>query len=180
MMADSFPLSLATVAVALATMLVSVASAVISVRQVRLLGRQNLLPVVLDVFKQARTEDFFAARDWIFQHLAKECSTDLGIDGLPENARKMVRTVCFFYDNLGVFVAFNIVEEDVVLAFFGPGMERHWQILEPYVQQERELRKSSWPESSFLVFFEDLVARYRKRPSLEIYGDRRLLKVTGD
>jgi hypothetical protein len=178
---EDFPLSLATVAVALATMLVSVASG-------GDIGPTGAAPGPTKIYcrwcstsssrREPRTSSWPGiGSSSILPRSALPTWESMACLRTPErwSAPSVSSTT-----TLGVFVAFKIVEEDVVLAFFGPGMDRHWQILEPYVQQERELRKSSWPESSFLVFFEGLVARYRKRPSLEIYGDRRLLKVTGD
>jgi hypothetical protein len=112
----------------------------VSVQQVHLMRRQNLLPVALDFFREARTPEWFFVRDWVIKHLAAECSPDLGVSGLPEPAREHVRKLGFFYDNLGVFAAYRVVEEDLVLGFFGVGMNEVWAIVYPYSHREEEIR----------------------------------------
>src|SRR3954467_468123 len=79
-----------------AAVLISAMSAVVaaialllSVRQIGFLRRQNLSPVVLDAFREARTEEWFEAFDWIRADLAREHSPELGVSGLPEVARRV-------------------------------------------------------------------------------------------
>ena len=101
--------SLLATTIRAASVLIAVLALVYSVQQVHLMRRENLLPVALDFFREARTPEWFAARDWVIKHLAAECSPDLGVSGLPEPAREHVRRLGFFYDNLGVFVAYRVV-----------------------------------------------------------------------
>jgi hypothetical protein len=105
MMETSLALSLASVVIAFGALAVST---FVSIQQVRQMSRQNLLPVVLDAFREARTAEWFRARDWIVEHLADECSSDSGVSRLPQPARGMVRSVGVFYDKLGVFVAYKV------------------------------------------------------------------------
>ena len=162
-----------------AAVLVSALSAVVaavalllSVRQIRLLRRQNLSPVVMDAFREARTEEWFEAFDWIRADLAREHSPDLGVSGLPEVARRRVRKVGFFYDNLGVLVAAGVVPEDLVLGFFGPGMKVCWDSVKPYFDVEGRLRGLR-----YLVFYEHLVCLHEDKTVAQRYesiGLRRL------
>ena len=103
-----------------------------------------------------------------------QCSPDLGVSGLPEPAREHVRKVGFFYDNLGVFVAYHVVEEDLVLGFFGVGMNEAWAIMYPFIRREEEIRKMQ-----YLVFFNDLVVRFREHSPADIYRKRGLRRADG-
>ena len=98
---------LGPIVIALAGVMVAVA---FSSRQVRLARLQNLSPVVLDAFREARTAEWFKARDWIMTNLpSSDILSRKGVSGQPDDARWNMRRVGFFYDNLGVFVAHGIV-----------------------------------------------------------------------
>jgi hypothetical protein len=153
--------------------LIAVVALVYSARQIQLMRRQNLLPVALDFFREARTPEWFVARDWIIKHLAAECSPELGVSGLPEPARDHVRKVGFFYDNLGVFVAYRVVEQNLVLDFFGVGMNEVWTIVEPFIRREEQIR-----EMHYMAFFNDLVVRFGQRSQGGIYRQRGLRRVS--
>jgi hypothetical protein len=150
--------------------LIALVALVLSVGQTR---RQNLLPVVLDIFRESRTEEWFRARDWVVARLATEHPPDRGVSGLPEPARERVRRVVFFYDNLGVFVAYKVIGQDLAIGFHGVGMSEAWLILEPYIRREREIRKMG-----YAVFYEDLVCRVRSRPPAQVYGKLKLRRLT--
>ena len=102
-------------ALTLATTLVLALAAVVAlgltVRQVLAMSRQTQLSVVVESFREARTPEWFEARDWIFEHLADEYAPDRGISGLPPHARAMIRKVGFLYDNLGLLVIHKVVPE---------------------------------------------------------------------
>jgi len=169
-METSLALGIASVVIAFGALAVST---FVSIRQVQQMSRQNVLPVVLDAFREARTKEWFQARDWVLDHLADECSADSGVSRLPEPARGMVRSVGFFYDNLGVFVAYKVVTEDLVIGFFGVGLNQLWTVLEPYILRERQIRRMG-----YMVFFEDLVSRFRSREPATVYEALGLRKLT--
>ena len=167
----SLAVSMISVVIALGALVVST---LVAIQQVRQMSRQNLLPVVLDAFREARTAEWFQARDWILDHLA-EHSPDAGVSRLPQPARGMVRSVGFFYDNLGVFVAYKVVTEDLVIGFFGVGLNELWTVLEPYILRERQIRRMG-----YMVFYEDLVSRFRARGPANVYEVLGLHKLTTD
>jgi hypothetical protein len=171
-MEASLTVSMISVVVAFGALVVST---LVAIQQVRQMSRQNLLPVVLDAFREARTAEWFHARDWILDHLADEHSPDSGVSRLPQPARGMVRSVGFFYDNLGVFVAYKVVTEDLVIGFFGVGLNELWTVLEPYILRERQIRRMG-----YMVFYEDLVSRFRAREPANVYRALGLHKLTTD
>jgi hypothetical protein len=166
--------SLVATVISVASVLIALVALGYSARQVQLMRRQNLLPVALDFFSEARTPEWFVARDWVINHLAAECSPEVGVSGLPDPAREHVRKVGFFFDNLGVFVAYRVVEEDLALDFFGVGMNEVWAIMEPYIREEEQIRKMQ-----YMAFFNDLVVRFRQRSTAGIYRQKGLRRVKG-
>ena len=148
----------AALVVSVVSAVIAAAAVVLTLRQIRLLARQNMSPVVLNAFREARTPEWFEARDYILERLGDEFPPECGIAGLPEEPRMRVRRVGFFYDNLGVLVAHRVVSEDVVLGFFGPGMVQLWDIVAPYFGREGER-----VGIRYLIFYEHLVSRFRAR-----------------
>ena len=87
-----------SVPVALAGVLVAI---FFSSRQVRLARLQNLSPVILEAFREARTAEWFEARDWIVKNLpCEEIPPRNGVSRQLDDVRWNMRRVGFFYDNL--------------------------------------------------------------------------------
>jgi hypothetical protein len=157
--------------IALAGVMVAVA---FSSRQVRLARLQNLSPVVLDAFREARSAEWFEARDWIITNLpSPDIAPQKGVSGQSDDTRWNMRRVGFFYDNLGVFVAHGIVSEDLVIGFFGVGLTEVWQRMEPYIRAEARSR-----DMRYMCYFEDLVVRTRQRTPSAVYGHLKLRQVS--
>ncbi|MEU6768086.1 hypothetical protein ABZ916_36965 [Streptomyces sp. NPDC046853] len=144
-------------AVSLASALAAVVAVVLSLRQVRLMARQSLSPVVLEAFREARSPEWFEARDFIYERLAAEFPPDRGVSQQPPQARAALRKVGFLFDNFGLLIAHGVVPEELVIGFFGRSLQdEFWRIMAPYIRKEAELRGQG-----YMVFFEDLVARAR-------------------
>jgi hypothetical protein len=141
-----------------------VSALALSLGQLRVMHRQTVLPVVLDAFREARTQGWYTDRDWVLRNLAAEHGPDSGVSRLPEPARGRVRRVGFFFDNIGVFVAHRVVDQDLVIGFFGIGLVEVWDVLEPYIRREAELRGAG-----YMVYFENLVSLHRSRGPAEVY-----------
>jgi hypothetical protein len=152
-----------SVVVSVASALTALVAVALSMRQVRLMERQAMLPVVLESFREARSSEWFQARDFIYERLAAEFSPEHGVTQLPEPARSSVREVGFLFDNFGLLIAHRVASEDLVLGFFGEHIDEIWRILEPYIRKEAERRGLH-----YMVFFEDLVVRSRSRGSADI------------
>jgi hypothetical protein len=162
----------AAIVISAMSAVVAAIALVLSLRQIGLLRRQNLSPVVLDAFREARTDEWFEAFDWIRTDLTREYPPELGVSRLPEVARRRVRKVGFFYDNLGVLVVSGVVPEDLVLGFFGPGMKKCWDVMKPYFDVEGEIRGIR-----YLVFYEHLVCLHNDRNVADRYRSIRLRRL---
>jgi hypothetical protein len=159
-----------SVPVALAGVLVAI---FFSSRQVRLARLQNLSPVILEAFREARTAEWFEARDWVVKNLpCDEISPRNGVSRQLDDVRWNMRRVGFFYDNLGVFVAHRIVSEDLIIGFFGVGLTEVWGVMEPYIRAEAGHRNMR-----YMGYFEDLVVRTRDRSPALVYERLKLRRV---
>ena len=64
-----------------------------------------------------------------------------------------MRRLVFFYDNLGVFVAYKVIGRDLAIGFRGVGMNEARPILELSIRRGREIRKMGSPSSTRILSF---------------------------
>ncbi|MFD1537298.1 DUF4760 domain-containing protein [Nonomuraea guangzhouensis] len=164
-----------SLAVSIASAVAALTAVAISIWQARAMTRQALQPVVLGTFQEARDPEWFAARDYIFEHLTADHSPERGISGLPEPARAAIRKVGFLFDNAGLLIVHGAVPEKLVLSFFGESIPVFWRILEPFIRKEAELR-----QMGIMVFFEHLVTRAQAHPAADIRRELGLRRVEAD
>jgi hypothetical protein len=110
----------------------------------------------------------------VLRQLGTECSPEAGVSGLPERARARVQKVGFFYDNLGVLVAYGVIPEGLAIGGFGVGMREAWEVLRPYLRREAVIRNLD-----YMVYFEDLVCRLAETTPEQVYRDLRLRRMDG-
>jgi hypothetical protein len=164
-----------SLAVSIASAAAAVAAVAIAVRQTRSMARQALLPVVLGTFQEARSPEWFEARDYIFDRLAEEHSPERGVSGLPDPARSAIRKIGFLFDNAGLLIAHGAVSEEVILGFFGESVPKFWEILAPFIRREAEIR-----HMGYMVFFEHSVVRAQMRSTADIRRDLGLRRLGDD
>ncbi|MFE4581046.1 DUF4760 domain-containing protein [Streptomyces chartreusis] len=159
-------LSAASTVLALAISVISLAtSAVVSARQLRLANNSNVLPVVVELFRETRQPEFSRAIEYISLDLAREHSPDSGYRRLPEEPLRHVRLVSLFYDDVGKLVAHGVVDERLIIGSYGPNIVNMWEVLAPYFYRERELTTKA------MVYFEDLAHRARVRPQARVHSE---------
>jgi hypothetical protein len=167
-MTDQFSIILSIIAV-----ITSVVSAVIVYKQTHVLKQTNMLPIVIDMFKEFRSPEFKHHQEYIYNQLTQECDPQkTGYTKLPEAARIHVIVVSHFFDNLGLLVASGIVSEDLVLSFLGGPVISTWNLLEPYIYQERK-----WRNGIYQDHFEHLAALSLLNPQSKIMEKLNLLRV---
>jgi hypothetical protein len=162
----SLALNLTAVTVSVLALAVS---SLIALRQAKAMRHANQLPVVVDLFQKFRTPDFFEHEEYVLRRLRDECPPALGFSQLPAPAKTHFQIVAAFYTSIGIMVNFEIVDEDLAIASFGYRLSRTWQVVEPYVRRERELRRDVYAE-----YLEDFVARVESRPPQRVLRDRRV------
>ncbi|WP_305785680.1 DUF4760 domain-containing protein [Symbioplanes lichenis] len=152
---------IALVAVAI-SVLSLVLSGMLALRQTRTTMDGYALPVVLNVFSQFRTQEFFDAQQYVFDELPAQPVQPY--TDLPLEARSQIRMVGGLYDDLGKLVAHGIVKEELIIGSNGPQAGRIWAAVEPFVRAERAKRGSNlW------IYLEDLAYRAAHKPPAAIH-----------
>ncbi|MCX4564741.1 DUF4760 domain-containing protein [Streptomyces phaeochromogenes] len=123
-------------------------------RQLRLAHNSNLLPIVLDLFRETRTLDFSQSMEYIRDQLTGQHPADDGYRNLPEEVKVHIRRVGLFYDDIGKLVTHGVVDEQLILGAYGNAIPRTWDTLAPFVYAEREKYRNLT-----MVYFEDLACR---------------------
>ncbi len=147
-------------AVSLAIALIAVVVAVWQVRaQAVATERANSLPVASAVFNEFRSQGFR-------NHLLKvwnDTPPDVpegGFEALPLGWRESAYEVAYFFEHLGILVAYELVSEDLIVDFSANAVVRSWRTLDPFIQKERGRRRQGCATAAispnFVSHFEHL------------------------
>ncbi|MEU1519946.1 hypothetical protein ABZ490_48885 [Streptomyces sp. NPDC005811] len=128
------------IAALVVSLLAFAVSGVVSLRQLRLSQHANALPVAVDLFREHRSVRLAQARTFVHEELPG-CDLGLGLEGLPEEGRDLVRELAWYYDNLGALVAHGVVDIDPVSGYLGGSVISVWEHMEPLVRAERARRE---------------------------------------
>ncbi|OQQ13666.1 hypothetical protein B0675_25695 [Streptomyces sp. M41(2017)] len=143
-------------------------SGVVSLRQIRLTEHANTLPVLVDMFREHRSDRLAEARQVVHEKLPGY-DLSLGLAGLPDNERFLVRELAWFYDNLGALVAHGVVDIEPVSGYLGGSVITVWESLQPLVQAERSKRaNNALPDPNrWQQYFENLYHLVRATPAAD-------------
>lgn len=147
--------------ISVAIALVAVVVAVWQVRTHRRgAERTNSLPVISAAFNEFRSEEFQDhLRNVWFRR--PDNVPEGGFQDLPDDWRTSAYTVAYFFEYMGVLVAYELVPARFVIDFVANTMARSWVSLASFIEAERRFRaKHSDAEMSagFVSHFEHLVA----------------------
>jgi hypothetical protein len=153
-------------------------SGAVSWRQLRLAQHANTLPVLVDLFREHRSVDLARARQFVHEELPG-CDAAMGLDGLPEGSRDLVRELAWFYDNLGALVAHGVIDIEPVSGYLGGSVISVWESLEPVVLAERALRAGNgMPDPNrWQEYFENLYHLVREVPADRSRAQTRLWRL---
>lgn len=140
-------------------------------------SRRNLDSLAfLDIYKEWMSQELIEARTYVTENLqndypnpekdANDGYKDLqyGYRDLKEN-EWTVRKLSYFFDKLGLMVATDLIDSNLIISFWGTRICQTYEILEPYILKEKELRKEeskkftlkgSKEEDDFQDHFKDL------------------------
>lgn len=157
-----------SVVVGIVSLVVSIAAVTVAVWNIQRNRRTALdsstLPVVAAMFAEYRSAEFRARAADVVEFANSGSPTDQGIDSVPAEYRDSILTVCYFFDYLGVIVAFELAHKDIIIAPMCTQIIRVWTALEPVIKSERAYRKANYPPDAspgFLQYFEFLVRLVR-------------------
>lgn len=151
---------------ALTAVIISVLAVITSVaigwRALRIARHSNAMPVLIDLFREHRSERLAEARQFVYFDFP-QIDLSLGLDGLPEEKRTIVRDLAWFYDNLGTLVTHGVIDIEPVSGYLGQSVVIYWEIMEPLVLAERRKRQDYDPDR-WQIYFENLYHLIREKP----------------
>jgi hypothetical protein len=153
-------------AIALGISLATAAVGYVFGRRQALTARQaNQVPVLVDLFREHRSEKLATTREFLRAFNPDELDAGLGLAALPEDKRASVRELMWFYDNLGVLVAHGIIDLGPVAGYLGGSVIAYWDKLAPLIAGEREQRRrAATPDPDrWQEYFENLAVLVRDR-----------------
>lgn len=152
---------------ALAAVIISIVAVMTSVilgqRALKLARHSNIMPVLIDLFREHRSDRLADARHFVYYDLPK-CDVSLGIDGLPDDKKSLVRDLARFYDNLGALVTHGIIDIEPVSGYLGQSVLVYWERMQPLVQTERHKRQGQYDPERWQIYFENLYQLIREQP----------------
>ncbi|WP_131803738.1 hypothetical protein [Pseudofrankia sp. BMG5.36] len=154
-------LNFAAVVISLAALLASVLTAR---QQSRFSHGANIIPIIVEAFRETRQPEFTEARLYIYGRLSLEHDPASGILALPPDIVQYIQLVGIFYDDLGKLVAHKIIDGDLVIGSYGTGVTQTWAVLKPYIENERVRCRTNT-----FVYFEDLAIRISEREPADVY-----------
>jgi hypothetical protein len=141
----------------------------LALRQSAIMRHANEVPLLMETFKEYRSPLYQRHEHYVATVLAQDNASDLGITGLPEEARIASTSIITFFNIMGAVLIFDMTDEAVVVPLLGYRANRAWVTLEPYIRSERQRRG----DDTFAAYFEDLVCRFRDhQPPLQAYKVR--------
>ena len=129
-----------------AALIISIIAAATSIslgwRALTLARHSNTMPVLIDLFREHRSRQLADAREFVYFDLANY-DLSLGLDALPEDKQNLVRSLAWFYDNLGALVAHGVIDIAPVSGYLGQSVLAYWERLQPLIEAERKKRQDS-------------------------------------
>lgn len=149
----------------LASLLIALTAVCVAVWQVRASSKNselsNALPIVSEIMHEWRSSDFRSDVLYIIEHSPRD-KRGKGFGSLSIRWRDRAYRVCYFFDYVGVLASLGIVSDELVISMMGTRIIQIWQVLEPYIERERQFRAETYPQGvppGFLVYFEHIVTR---------------------
>ncbi|MET4049074.1 hypothetical protein BJD99_10635 [Rhodococcus sp. 1163] len=115
-------------------------SALMGIRNLRMSQLSTSTKVLVDLFTEHRGKRLADAREFIHSEEFKSYDYKSGLKGMPEEKMLLVRDLAWFYDNLGVLVAYRVVDIRPVAGYLGGSVLDAWPRLLPIVKAERRGR----------------------------------------
>jgi hypothetical protein len=152
---------------AFAAIIISIVAVMTSVilgwRALNLARHSNTMPVLIDLFREHRSERLAAARHFVYWDLPK-CDLSTGMAGLPEEKKSLCRELAWFYDNLGTLVAHGVIDLEPVSGYLGQSVLIYWEKMQPLIQTERKKRQGGYDQERWQIYFENLYHLIRELP----------------
>lgn len=153
----------------IAALLVSVVALLVSgaasYSQLRLAKHANTLPVLVELFREHRSDHLAEARRFVHQELPRRDISE-GLDSLSSEEAKKVRDLAWFYDNLGALVAHGVVDIDPISGYLGGSVISTWESMRPLIVAHRARRMAAGRDdgAQWQGYYENLYQLVRLHP----------------
>lgn len=149
--------------IAIVLSLAAIASSTLTaIRQADLMKRSNHLPAYLSLLNEFRSVVFNDHYHYICEKLNAEHDARAGIRGLPDEVRRAVYDIGYFYQNFVALRQLDIVDDQVITAM-NFRIIHVWQAIAPYVIRERELMAARGMQ--LMEILESYATAAQERPS---------------
>ena len=101
--------------------------------------RANFVPAYMKMIDEFRSVEFQDRLLYVTTRLRSDHDPHLGISGLPDEVRRAVFDVGYFYQGVGMLRLQNILDEAIVPTLHVRGTQV-WEAIAPYVEREREIQ----------------------------------------
>jgi hypothetical protein len=136
-------------------------STLLAFQQALSMKRANFLPVYVSLLSDMRSVAFHDRYYYLCERLGQEHDPQLGISGLPDDARQAIYDIAYFFQELITFRKLNILDGHVLDTMYGR-IVRVWNGIAPFVERERELKGDHGPK--LLCILEDYASDVIEHP----------------
>jgi hypothetical protein len=119
-------------------------STYLAVRQAVSMKQANVVPVYVSFLNELRAVEFHDRYYYVCERLQQEHDPHLGISGLPDDTRRTVYDIAYFFQLLITFRRLEILDGHVLDTMYGR-IIRVWGAVAPFVERERELKGDHGP-----------------------------------
>ncbi|SEO76632.1 DUF4760 domain-containing protein [Actinacidiphila rubida] len=109
-----------------------------AVSQAALQRRSNQLPAYVDLLSDFRSVDFHDRYRFVTQRLPLEYEPELGLSELPDDVRRQVYDIVYYFQTFATLRLTGILDDEVV-TLLRIRVIRVWEATAPFVLREREL-----------------------------------------
>jgi hypothetical protein len=138
-----------------------IVSTVLTVRQLRLMQHSNLLPVIIDIYRESRAREFREHLTFIETTLRDQHPPEkTSMSEMPEPAITHVRAVANFFGGVGILLANGVIDDVLATQLYGSSVLQAWYSLAPYIRDERRRRN----DENIYLYFENLAFVVNQNP----------------
>jgi hypothetical protein len=149
------------------TFVVIAATAVAALIQLRHMRSSNQIAALNEVRETIESPDYQAAILFVAEELPRilaDPEQRKRFDRYPlERDLQALSTVCNFFENVGTFVKYEIIDTDIALDLWGAIIMINWNRLAPFIAQTRrfEQQPAAWENFEYLtVLAREFTARH--------------------
>ncbi|MGC7100384.1 DUF4760 domain-containing protein [Amycolatopsis lurida] len=135
------------------------------------------------ILAEAGQAGFAEKIDYVRHEFHTEFAPEVAVGALPPKARAAVSDVVNYFDRIGLLVAFDALDAEIVIGYMGNWIDETWTTLFPNIHQERLRRRRAAAEpkpvsTGYLVYFEHLVWLVRTKPPAKVHRKRKLRRIS--